>query len=147
MPNNITITDRKSVEAILNGILDRLDLLESKKRGQKKRIIPESLQEVEAFFFEYGYDKSLAKKFWDSYSVNNWCDGKNNPVVNWKQKAINVWFKPEDNHNKIKKAPVLGPRRSREEQEALLAELRRPESECISAEEISSLVSGIGMKI
>jgi hypothetical protein len=97
MTNTITITDKKSVETILNGILDRLDLLESKKRGSKKRIIPESLQEVETFFNEYGYDKILAKKFWDSYSVNNWCDGKNNPVVNWKQKAINVWFKPEDN--------------------------------------------------
>ena len=34
----------------------------------------------------------------NSYSVANWTDSKGKPVLNWKQKAINVWF---TNENKI----------------------------------------------
>ena len=56
---------------------------------------PEIL-EVENYFLENGYPKELAKRFFDSYSVADWIDSKGNKVKNWKQKAINVWFKPEN---------------------------------------------------
>lgn len=148
MPNAITITDKKSVNDILNSILDRLDAIESKKRGTKKRTLPESIEEVKAFFKEYGFSEELAEKFWKSYSVNNWCDGKNNPVVNWKQKAINVWFKPEDKIDlpKIKSRPII-PARSREEQEALLAKIRALPNDCISYDDLSNIQKNIGKEL
>lgn len=54
------------------------------------------LKEVEDYFFEKGYSKDAAKKFFDYYSVADWCDSKGNKVKNWKQKAQSVWFKPEN---------------------------------------------------
>jgi hypothetical protein len=141
MPNSISITDKKSVNDLFNSILDRLDSLESKKRGTKKRTLPESIEEVKAFFKEYGFSEELAEKFWKSYSVNNWCDGKNNPVVNWKQKAINVWFKPEDKIDAKATTKTSGPSKSRSavEQQLLLEQLRQSPDTYSTPEEILNL--------
>ena len=71
---------------------------EKKKKSKVNNIefkAPEIL-EVENYFLENGYPKELAKRFFDSYSVADWFDSKGNKVKNWKQKAINVWFKPEN---------------------------------------------------
>lgn len=72
---------------------------EKKDKNEKKVYIAPQLFEIEIYFTENGYPKELAKRFFDSYSVANWFDSKGNKVKNWKQKAINVWFKEE---NKIK---------------------------------------------
>lgn len=65
-------------------------------KKKKKAFIPPSLLEVETYFIENGYKKETALKMFNSYSVANWIDSKGNPVQNWKQKAINVWFKDEN---------------------------------------------------
>ncbi len=57
---------------------------------------PPSLSEVKAYFAEKGYKEESAIKFYDYYSVANWHDQSGKPIKNWKQKAIVIWFKPEN---------------------------------------------------
>ena len=68
-----------------------------KESKEKERVFsPPSLSEVEAYFLEKGYTREAAKKAYDYYDVNNWVDGKDNKVKNWKQKMIRVWFRDEN---------------------------------------------------
>jgi hypothetical protein len=66
------------------------------KENPKKGFTPPLLEDVIIYFKENGYSEQSAKKMFNSYSVANWIDSKGNAVKNWKQKAINVWFKPEN---------------------------------------------------
>lgn len=58
---------------------------------------PPTLLEVIAYFKENGFSENLAKRAFNGYNEANWHDSKGNKVLNWKQKMINVWFKPENN--------------------------------------------------
>lgn len=70
---------------------------EEKEIKRKKKIFnPPVLDEVKSYFKENGYPERLAIKFYESYSVADWIDSKGNPVRNWKQKALNVWFRDEN---------------------------------------------------
>jgi hypothetical protein len=71
---------------------------ESKVNKSKVNIlfIPPSLSDVVLYFKENGYKEETAIKMFNSYSVADWIDSKGNKVKNWKQKAINVWFKDEN---------------------------------------------------
>ena len=55
-----------------------------------------SVDEVKEYFNKNGYSAESAVKFFNYYSVANWCDAKGKKVKNWKQKAQSVWFKPEN---------------------------------------------------
>jgi hypothetical protein len=71
---------------------------ESKKKKRKsthKKFKPPTIEEVKQYFRENNYQESLAIKFFKSYDVANWVDSKGNKIQNWKQKAIQVWFKDE----------------------------------------------------
>jgi hypothetical protein len=70
-----------------------------KNKENAKSIFPPTQQEVKDFFQSKGYEPIIGEKAWDFYNVNNWVDSKDNKVLNWKQKMIQVWFKTE---NKIK---------------------------------------------
>lgn len=69
------------------------------EKGEDKRkkniFIKPTLEEVKIYFKENNYPEKLAETFFKSYDVANWNDSKGNSVKNWKQKAINVWFKEE----------------------------------------------------
>ena len=69
------------------------------KRRKKKPFTPPSLSEVEIYFSENGYNKEVGIKAWMGYDAANWFDSKGNPILNWKQKMINVWFKDENKIN------------------------------------------------
>lgn len=62
----------------------------------KKGFTPPTIFELKEYFKEKGYNEQTAQKMFDSYSVANWHDSKGNKIKNWKQKAINVWFKDEN---------------------------------------------------
>lgn len=70
-----------------------------KVKKDKNIFIAPVLDEVKNYFKENGYKEETAIKFFQSYSVANWVDSKGNKVKNWKQKAINVWFKDENKLN------------------------------------------------
>lgn len=65
------------------------------KVKEKKRIrvfVAPLLEDVKKYFTENGYSETVAERFFKSYSVADWVDTNGRPVINWKQKAINVWF-------------------------------------------------------
>ncbi len=78
----------------------KLRLIGSADVKPTKKSAP-SVEEVIAFFKEKGYTETAAKKAHEYYEAGNWHDSKGNPVKNWKQKMMAVWFKDE---NKIKEA-------------------------------------------
>ena len=61
---------------------NNLVVLDSFKKTKAKEKLPINrnrnidLKEVEDYFFEKGYSKDAAKKFFDYYSVADWCDSK-----------------------------------------------------------------------
>ena len=55
-----------------------------------------NIDEVISYFIENGFPKELAQRFFNGYSVAGWKDSNSKQVKNWKQKAQNVWFKPEN---------------------------------------------------
>lgn len=86
-------------ELFLSVSLTNIKEKENKKENKKAvcRVIENpTIEDVKNYFKENGYNEQSAIKFFDSYSVNNWFDSRGNPVLNWKQKAINVWFKDEN---------------------------------------------------
>ena len=48
------------------------------------------------FFQENGYSVQAAEKFYDGYSLNDWKDPQNRKIHNWRQKASDKWFKPDN---------------------------------------------------
>lgn len=72
---------------------------EGKGRGREGEKEYPSLEDVKNYFKEKGFNEQTAIKFYDSYSIANWVDSKGQRVLNWKQKAINVWFKDENKLN------------------------------------------------
>lgn len=72
---------------------------DNEKRRKIKPFHAPSLDDVQKYFTDNGYNKEVAIKAWMGYDAANWFDSKGNPILNWKQKMINVWFKDE---NKIK---------------------------------------------
>lgn len=62
----------------------------------KNEFVPPSMEDVISYFKENGYSEQSAKKSFEYYNTNNWRDSRNNPVKNWKQKMIAVWFKDEN---------------------------------------------------
>ena len=58
-----------------------------------KRFIPPTLVEWTWFFTSNGYKREVAEMSWKSYDVAEWKDSQGKAIKNWKQKAIQVWFK------------------------------------------------------
>lgn len=80
----------------------------SKSVSIKKQFIPPTQKECSDYFFENGYDPNKGIEFWRFYNAGNWTDSNGKQIVNWKQKCITVWFKPnnllpEKTDNDIKK--------------------------------------------
>lgn len=70
---------------------------DGKVKKVKPEFMPPTLADVTKYFVENGYPKELAKTFFDGYENGEppWHDSRGNPVRAWKQKAIQVWFKPD----------------------------------------------------
>lgn len=69
----------------------------------KKDFVPPSLSDMEEYFEQNGYTRDAAKKAYLYYTAGDWVDSKGNAVKNWKQKCVQVWFKPE---NQLFKMPL-----------------------------------------
>lgn len=69
------------------------------KKGRNEKVIMEfvvpSIEEVIQYFDENGYAKESAVRAYQYYNEANWKDMMGNPVKNWKQKMVRVWFKDE----------------------------------------------------
>lgn len=67
----------------------------SKRRGNKPKFMPPSLEEVRAYCKEKGYS-GIADKVHDYYEKLDWHDSMGKRVLSWKSKLIANWFKPEN---------------------------------------------------
>ena len=70
------------------------DKEEEKKQQKKKEFIPPTLEDVQLYFKTNGYEN--ADRFFHGYKEAGWVDSKGQKILNWKQKAQQVWFKPEN---------------------------------------------------
>jgi uncharacterized protein YdaU (DUF1376 family) len=102
--NNISEAVKKVWgERIAKGLhKDSMGLHKNRKRKSNKNdgipLRPEDVNEDEIvnYFVDNKYSIESAKKFFQYYSVAGWKDSNGNKVLNWKQKAQSVWFKPEN---------------------------------------------------
>lgn len=69
----------------------------------KKENAPPTLEEVIEYFLQHQYTQQAAEKAFEYYATNGWKDSQGKPVLNWKQKMISVWFKPEHQISGTKK--------------------------------------------
>lgn len=65
------------------------------RKGVRDKFTPPVLDEVVEYFTQAGYSQQSAQKAFSYYDTAGWRDSKGNPVKNWKQKMIAVWFKDE----------------------------------------------------
>lgn len=71
--------------------------IDLKKTSKRKGVFqPPSLADVLNYFKEKGYSEAAGKKAYEYYNIAGWQDSRGNPVKNWKQKMIAVWFKEEN---------------------------------------------------
>lgn len=75
---------------------------------KSKKFIAPSLDEVIQYFIDKGYSKELATTVFDYYSVADWHDSNGKKIKNWKQKAIGVWFRPENKTSEPKTKGRIG---------------------------------------
>lgn len=88
--------------ALLKEEWTKVNSRKSKKSEPKKPkgFVAPTLEEVIEYFLSKGYSDSVAKRAYEYYEAGNWTDAKGDQIVNWKQKVLMNWFKPE---NEIKK--------------------------------------------
>ena len=98
--DNDNDNDNDKIEEIISPLKVSKEPKQRKKREVKIFAAP-CVDEIQGYFVENGYTKESALKAWNYYNVANWHDSKNNPVLNWKQKMITVWFKPENKSKDI----------------------------------------------
>lgn len=89
----ITSTNNKQVPNITS--------TKDKKKSTKKKFVPPTLEEIQAYCESRNSDVD-PKKFFEYYQEGNWKDAKGNPVKNWKQKLI-TW---EGRQKKPKTGPI-----------------------------------------
>lgn len=72
---------------------------EEEARRKRKPFVKPTIEEVKKYFSDNGYKEEIAIKAFNSYDAANWFDSEGKPVLNWKQKMINVWFKSDNKIN------------------------------------------------
>jgi len=79
------------------GMGEKKEKAEKVKSPKKKsEFVPPIESEVVEYFKSNGYTEQSAHTAFRYYSEANWVDSKGSRVLNWKQKMIAVWFKPEN---------------------------------------------------
>lgn len=91
--NNKRTTDEQQVNTPKEG---------KKDKKVNKPFVPPTPEDVLKYFTDNNYTYDSAKRFYTYYNAGEWKDRDGKQVRNWKQKAIAVWFKPE---NKEKEKP------------------------------------------
>lgn len=80
------------------------DIDKEEEKRKRKPFKKPTIEEVRKYFHENGYKDEIAIKAFNSYDTANWFDSKGDPILNWKQKMINVWFRDE---HKITKSGMV----------------------------------------
>jgi hypothetical protein len=119
-------TTDKNVKNVKN---EKNKHIRAPKKPKPKKFIPPSLEDVKSYFKENGYSEESAETFHKYYSNGEppWHDGQGKPVKSWKQKAVAVWFKPENKNGNQQRKVGNGTHRYKsrvDRNDAALAEAR-----------------------
>lgn len=95
-----------NIKRITENIEDVIQFLDDKDSGVRRRkpFKPPTIEDVRKFFADNGYDPDYGETRYHYYNDANWFDAHGNPVLNWKQKMRNVWFKDEHKKQGLKLA-------------------------------------------
>jgi hypothetical protein len=66
------------------------------KGSAEGKIKNPTIEEMIKYFVENGFSAFSAETAWYHYNNKNWHDSQNKPVLNWKNKVKNNWFKVEN---------------------------------------------------
>lgn len=73
----------------------------SNKRNRKNAtFVAPSLDAFRDYFIKNGFSTELAERVFKSYNVAEWKDSRGTQIKNWKQKCLQVWFRPENKEGK-----------------------------------------------
>ena len=90
-------TSTNSTDIVIDTVTD---IVKDKGKEKRKRdvatFVAPMVKEVEDYFVENKYPRDLAIKFYNGYAIADWHDSKGNKIKNWKQKAVQVWFREEN---------------------------------------------------
>lgn len=67
----------------------------NKNKEESGTFVPPTQDQVIEYFTTNGYRKDAAIRYFEYYREGKWRDGSGKKLVNWKQKARSVWFRPE----------------------------------------------------
>ena len=84
-----------------------------------------TLSQVEKVCKDLGFDKSVAKTFFNFYEANGWMQGRDKPIVNWIAQ-LNIWVTREYEFYKTKSA-YLERQYTREELDSMFDNLENVE--------------------
>jgi hypothetical protein len=68
----------------------------SKAKALNKKFVAPNLEQWTAYFLENGFSKELAARSWKGYNEAQWKDSLGKQILNWKSKALHVWFRDDN---------------------------------------------------
>lgn len=71
-------------------------------KSQKKKFFPPTLDEWLEYSAEKGLKLKKMEEAYEAYEVAGWHDTQGKPILNWKQKILNVWCKDENRETTLK---------------------------------------------
>jgi hypothetical protein len=91
---NFTLADRtKKQQKYSKTTHEAIKEYFSKPKKEKKKPAPAPrVEDVREYFKSKGYTLESANKFFEYYSTMEWKGANGSPVLNWKGKALSVWF-------------------------------------------------------
>ena len=91
--DSVSVNDSDSDNVIDSEIENKT--VTKKNRGVVK-FVPPKIDDVKNYFADNGYKEECAIRFFNGYNVSNWIDSNGKKIISWKQKAQQVWFRPEN---------------------------------------------------
>jgi len=86
----------RNAKAMLKQNPSYKDKYNNKDNNKDKDNKTPSLFDVKSYFKEKKYKEEIAEKAFNFYESLDWKDSKGKEIKNWKNKMVNVWFKPEN---------------------------------------------------
>lgn len=71
-------------------------------KAKKKQFSPPTLDEWLEYSAEKGLKLKKMEEAYEAYEVAGWHDTQGKPILNWKQKILNVWCKDENRETTLK---------------------------------------------
>jgi hypothetical protein len=83
----------------------KINLKPTKRKFKALKVfVPPTNQEVVDFFILKGKTEDIGNSFFNYYNGLEWKDKNDEPVKNWKAKALSIWFKNNEEKPQYQKS-------------------------------------------